>query len=222
MPAGPPLVVVVRNDEEAHRLADDLSAWQAGGHVAVLPERAALPLERALPEHEESAERLEVLAWLGGRAHGTWCWSRRCSRWCSEPSPRSSSGDGRQDALAVGERIGPARPPHRLVAGGYEPAVEVSGVGEFANRGGIMDVWPPGAAEPLRVELFGDEIESLRAFDPMSQGSRRRVDHVTLLPASEFLPPGGLAPPARSACHRGGELRRARRRSRTARAGRPG
>ncbi|TME34488.1 MAG: hypothetical protein E6I62_02455, partial [Chloroflexi bacterium] len=68
VPSAAPLVVVVRNDEEAHRLADDLGAWLPSGHVRVLPERAALPLERALPEHDESAERLEVLAELGGRS----------------------------------------------------------------------------------------------------------------------------------------------------------
>ena len=56
-----PLVAVVRNDEEAHRLADDLAAWLPVGMVRVLSERAALPLERALPEHDESGERLEVL-----------------------------------------------------------------------------------------------------------------------------------------------------------------
>src|SRR5207253_3201026 len=66
------------------------------------------------------------------------------------------------------------------------------GIGEFANRGGLVDVWPPGAGEPLRIELFGDELESLRGFDPMTQGSRRRLERATLLPASEFLPADGF------------------------------
>ena len=64
-----PVVAVVRNDEEAHRLADDLAAWLPAGMVRVLSERAALPLERALPEHDESGERLEVLDLLAGRHH---------------------------------------------------------------------------------------------------------------------------------------------------------
>ncbi|MGH2462403.1 MAG: hypothetical protein ACRDFZ_02110, partial [Candidatus Limnocylindria bacterium] len=55
-----PLVVVVETDEQAHRLADDLGAWLDPATVAVLPERGALPLERALPERDESAGRLEV------------------------------------------------------------------------------------------------------------------------------------------------------------------
>ncbi|MDQ2673081.1 MAG: hypothetical protein M3Y40_00310, partial [Chloroflexota bacterium] len=52
LPARVPMVVVARNDEDVHRLADDLSAWVGSAHVRTLPERAALPLERALPEHD--------------------------------------------------------------------------------------------------------------------------------------------------------------------------
>ena len=55
------MVVVARTDEEAHRIADDLAAWIGAAHVRTLPERAALPLERALPENDESGERLSVL-----------------------------------------------------------------------------------------------------------------------------------------------------------------
>src|ERR671911_2947999 len=70
VPASIPLVVVTRTDEEAHRLTDDLAAWVGASHVRILPERAALPLERALPEHDESAERLSVLADLGAAHRG--------------------------------------------------------------------------------------------------------------------------------------------------------
>jgi len=190
VPSAAPFVVVVRNDEDAHRLADDLGAWLPSGRVRVLPERAALPLERALPEHDESAERLEVLAELGGR-----------SRDLVVVAPllalvqRTLASDQLQAArvdLRVGDRIAQRGLLTALVKGGYEPVVEVSGIGEFANRGGLIDVWPPGAGEPLRIELFGDELESLRAFDPMTQGSRRRLERATLLPASEFLPQDGF------------------------------
>ena len=184
-----PLVAVVRTDEEAHRLADDLAAWLPAGQVRVLPERAALPLERALAEHEESAERLEVLDLVAGRHHGLVIVAPLLALVQRTLSPAQLAA-GRL-ALRVGERIEQRAVLTALVHGGYEAAVEVSGVGEFANRGGIIDIWPPGAYEPLRLELFGDEIESMRAFDPMTQGSRRRVEHATLLPASEFLPAEG-------------------------------
>ena len=184
-----PLVVVVRTDEEAHRLADDLAAWLPSGLVRVLPERAALPLERALAEHDESAERLEVLDLLAGRHHGLVVVAPLLALVQRTLSPAQLAA-GRV-ALKVGERVDQRTLLTALVHGGYEAAVEVSGVGEFANRGGIIDIWPPGAGEPLRLELFGDTVESMRAFDPMTQGSRRRLERATLLPASEFLPAGG-------------------------------
>jgi transcription-repair coupling factor (superfamily II helicase) len=187
LPAERPLVAVVRTDDEAHRLADDLAAWLVAGDVRVLPERAAMPLERALPEHDESAERLEVLTLLR-RRRGLILVAPLLALVQRTLSP-AQLAEGRIE-VAVGERIAQRALLSRLVAGGYEAAVEVSGVGEFAARGGILDVWPPGAREPLRIELFGDEIESLRAFDPMTQGSRRRLERATLLPAAEFLPPG--------------------------------
>ncbi|HEX9634009.1 MAG TPA: transcription-repair coupling factor, partial [Candidatus Limnocylindria bacterium] len=202
LPASTPLVAVVRTEDEAHRLADDLGAWLTSGSVRVLPERAALPLERALPEHDESAERLEVLAQLGGRSRGLVLVAPLLALVQRTLSP-AQLAEG-SVSLALGERIAQRVLLTALVSGGYDAAVEVSGVGEFAARGGIVDVWPPGAAEPIRVELFGDEVESIRSFDPMTQGSRRRLERATLLPASEFLPPGGweslaaAAPPLRS------------------------
>ncbi|HEX5589051.1 MAG TPA: transcription-repair coupling factor, partial [Candidatus Limnocylindrales bacterium] len=67
------------------------------------------------------------------------------------------------------------------------------GKGEFARRGGIVDVFPPSGGLPVRIELFGDEVESLRAFDPTDQRSTGPVAEIELLPASEFLLPHGGA-----------------------------
>src|SRR4029078_2016675 len=76
---------------------------------------------------------------------------------------------------------------------GYTPVLEVAGRGEFARRGGIVDVFPPAAQLPVAVESFGDEIDSLRAFDPTDQRTTGKVERVVLLPASEFLMPAGGA-----------------------------
>ncbi|MFN2484734.1 MAG: transcription-repair coupling factor [Candidatus Limnocylindria bacterium] len=187
---GIPLVVVVRNEEEAYRLTDDLAAWLAGGGVHVLPERGALPLERALPEREESAARLEVLGLLAERHLRLVVVAPLLALVQRTLSPRQLR-ESRVE-LRVGGRAEQHRLLESLVAGGYEAAVEVTGVGQFAHRGGIVDVWPPAARDPLRIELFGDEIESIRAFDPSTQGSRRRLGRATLVPASEFLPVAGF------------------------------
>ncbi len=160
---GAQVVVVTRTDDEAHRLADDLAAWVGTAHVRTLPERAALPLERALAEHDESAERLSVLAALG---HGTA--SVTVASLLALVQRTLGRGQLRNAAttVRVGERSPQRALLERLVAGGYEPAVEVTGVGEFAHRGGLIDVWPSGLGEPVRIELFGDEVDSIRSFDP--------------------------------------------------------
>ena len=63
----------------------------------------------------------------------------------------------------------------------------VSERGEFAIRGGVIDVFPPAADEPVRLDLFGDTLESIRAFDPETQRSTKQLKEVSLLPVSEAL-----------------------------------
>src|SRR5690606_9247495 len=70
---------------------------------------------------------------------------------------------------------------------GYVRASTVSEKGEFAIRGGVIDVFPPGAEEPVRLDLFGDTLESIRGFDPETQRSTRQLKAVALLPVSEAL-----------------------------------
>ena len=70
----------------------------------------------------------------------------------------------------------------RLLAAGYERMPEVTAPAELSVRGGVLDVWPPDAAQPVRAEFFGDDLESLRTFDPGLQTSTGTVDHVTIPP----------------------------------------
>jgi transcription-repair coupling factor (superfamily II helicase) len=70
---------------------------------------------------------------------------------------------------------------------GYVRASTVSERGEFAIRGGVIDVFPPSAEEPVRLDLFGDTLESIRAFDPETQRSTKQLSEVSLLPVSEAL-----------------------------------
>ena len=70
---------------------------------------------------------------------------------------------------------------------GYGRASTVRAPGEFAVRGGLIDVFPPGAAEPLRFDFFGHELETIRAFDPETQISTRQLKQAALTPVSEVL-----------------------------------
>jgi len=71
---------------------------------------------------------------------------------------------------------------------GYNPADTVLESGQFARRGGILDIWPPGEAFPVRLEFFGDEVDTLRSFDPASQRTLSNLKQVFISPAREMLP----------------------------------
>jgi len=78
---------------------------------------------------------------------------------------------------------------HRWVQIGYQPANIVTAPGQFARRGGILDIWPPANPSPCRIEFFGDEIETLRCFDPASQRTIAKQQTLLISPAREFILP---------------------------------
>ena len=88
--------------------------------------------------------------------------------------------------LQRGDKIAPLDLIEWLEDQGYEPEAQVSQKGEIALRGGIVDIFPPVAPWPVRLEFFGDELESLREFDPLTQISRQEIAAVTIPPAGEL------------------------------------
>ncbi len=92
----------------------------------------------------------------------------------------------RLKTLAKGNRIDPLDLVEWLEDQGYEPEVQVNEPGQIALRGGIVDVYPPSSPWPVRLEFFGDELESLRYFDPVQQTSREEIESVAIPPAGEF------------------------------------
>jgi transcription-repair coupling factor (superfamily II helicase) len=92
----------------------------------------------------------------------------------------------RTRTLTRGDRVDPLDLVEWLEAQGYEPEAQVTQKGEIALRGGILDVYPLTSPWPLRAEFFGDELESLRQFDPLTQMSREEITAVTIPPAGEL------------------------------------
>src|SRR5688572_8591382 len=88
--------------------------------------------------------------------------------------------------LKRGDNVDPLQIMEWLEAHGYEPEAQVNGKGECALRGGILDVFPLNSPWPVRVEFFGDDLESLRYFDPITQISRETIADITLPPGGEL------------------------------------
>jgi transcription-repair coupling factor (superfamily II helicase) len=182
---------IARDAEVGDRVAEELAAWMGDpASVTVLEPRTALAYERSELVADETAARVAALAsWRSGPSRilvasvqALLQHTIAVSDLPDQPRELRSSARISQTALL-----------HELLELGYVPVIEVAGKGEFARRGGIVDVFPPSADLPIRIESFGDEIESLRRFDPTDQRSVGRVDSIVLLPASEFLLPAGGA-----------------------------
>ena len=100
-------------------------------------------------------------------------------------APRSYIG-GSSLVLENRQRFKLDEESQRLIASGYRHVPQVFEPGDFAVRGAIVDIFPMGSAEPYRIELLDEEIDSIRTFDPETQRSAQQVARVRLLPAREF------------------------------------
>jgi transcription-repair coupling factor (superfamily II helicase) len=189
---GERLCWVARDAEIGDRVAEELGAWIGDpSAVVVLEPRTALAYERSELVADETAARVAALAaWRSGGARILVASVQALVQHTIAPTDLPAE----PRVLRIGARLGLDSLLMELLDHGYVPAVEVAGRGEFARRGGIVDVFPPSSPLPIRVEFFGDEVDSLRRFDPTDQRTVGKVDAVVLLPASEvLLPVDGIA-----------------------------
>jgi transcription-repair coupling factor (superfamily II helicase) len=187
--AGERVCWIARDAEIGDRVAEELTAWLGDpAAVAVLEPRTALAYERSELVPDETAARVAALAaWRSGQARVLVASVQALLQHTIAPADLPAE----PRRLRSGDRLDQSTFLRELLAAGYQPVLEVAGRGEFARRGGIVDLFPPSAELPIRVEWFGDELDSLRRFDPADQRTVGPVDEVVLLPATEFLRPTG-------------------------------
>jgi transcription-repair coupling factor (superfamily II helicase) len=191
----PGLAVVISPDVASmERLEDELRFYLRDGHalpVLTFPDWETLPYDAFSPHQDIVSQRLETLYRLPGTDRGLLIVP--VSTLMHRLMPHGYL-EAHSFVLKRGDRL-PIEPlRRRLEAAGYRCVSEVMEHGEFAVRGGLADLFPMGSATPYRIELFDDEVESLRTFDPENQRSVERVPEVRLLPAHEFpLDEAGIA-----------------------------
>jgi transcription-repair coupling factor (superfamily II helicase) len=179
-----PYLVIARDARELDQLRAELGFFLGGSRgIHVLPDWEVLPYDVFSPHPDIISERLAALAELPRLKSAVLL--AAADTLGQRLAPRGYV-DGRTFNLAVGDRL-PLEPLRaRLVESGYASVHQVTAPGEFALRGSLFDVYPMGTQTPLRVDLFDDEIEAIREFDPDTQRSGASLQQVRLLPGREL------------------------------------
>ena len=187
-----PIVAITENLKAQESFLQDLETWlnvdsKSPAPLLFFPEWEVFPHEGKLPHSDVISDRLQTLVTLSDNARSG-----------AAPAIVTSVAALLQKTFAPadlkkrarrmqrGDKIAPLDLIEWLEEQGYEPEAQVSQKGEIALRGGIVDIFPSAAPWPVRLEFFGDELESLREFDPLTQISRGEIPSVTIPPAGEL------------------------------------
>ena len=181
------IVLFVTADDAAAQAVEDAIAFFAPDlPVLAFPAWDCLPYDRLSPKPDIESQRLATLATLAARGND------------AEPAivvtpihallqrvpPRAAIREA-SFLARVGQAIEHDHLVNFLVKNGYARASTVREPGDFALRGGIIDLWPPGADDPLRLDFFGSSLDAIKRFDAGTQLSREEISEIELLPASE-------------------------------------
>ncbi|MFN3956197.1 MAG: transcription-repair coupling factor [Tepidimonas ignava] len=185
--AGQPTVIVCADAADAQRLLDELPCFAPGLRCALFPDWETLPYDTFSPHQDLISERLATL-WriLQRRADdGVDVVLVPASTALYRLAPPSFLA-AYTFHFRSGQQLDEAKLLEQLVLAGYQHVTQVASPGEYAVRGGLIDLYPMGSALPYRIDLFDNEIDSIRAFDPDTQRSLYPVPEVRLLPGREF------------------------------------
>jgi transcription-repair coupling factor (superfamily II helicase) len=181
---GGKILLVAETPRQQEEIANELEAW--GSPSLFYPELAEQ--EGALEDADLSAERLRVLRLLSEGASGPLVLTRRA---LGQAVPAREALQAARLELKAGMAFSPDILVERLAAAGYVHEALTVERGQFSRRGGILDVFSRGADLPLRLEWFGDELDSLREFDPAEQVSVRSLERAEILMAAGESGGGG-------------------------------
>ncbi|MFN7726272.1 MAG: transcription-repair coupling factor [Rubrivivax sp.] len=175
--------IVTAEPADTTRLADELTFFEPGLRCAVFPDWETLPYDTFSPHQDLISERLATLWRVLQREVDVVLLPATTALTRLAP-PSFLAGTTFQ--FKQKQRLDEAKLKSQLTLAGYQHVSQVVSPGEYAVRGGLIDLFPMGSLVPYRVDLFGDEVDSIRTFDPDSQRSLYPVPEVRLLPGREF------------------------------------
>ena len=179
------LALVVRDDAALARAAAALAFFAPKAELLRLPAWDCLPYDRVSPHRDIVAQRLDSLIRLKAKIRGQGRVLLTTVNALLQRLPPRRELWSRILVVRPGEQLAPEALVAALADQGYERVETASEPGEYALRGGLIDVYPAGRSAPLRLDFFGDTVESVRAYDPLSQRSTGKAKGLVLKPVSE-------------------------------------
>jgi transcription-repair coupling factor (superfamily II helicase) len=191
-----PLLVLTAQPENAKKLHEQLTNWSNSTEIRLFPETDALPYERLAADTTTDIERVQVLTSLVG--YGLDETGEKAPMVVTSVPAIMGKVPGRSDFTAtihsvqLGMEVDPFQLLRRWEAMGYRTENMVEIPGTASHRGGIIDIYPPTSDRPVRLEFFGNSIDSMRYFDPSTQRSVGELTSLDVGPATELFKPLGM------------------------------
>ena len=180
---GPMQVLVTANPLDALRLGDELAWFAPQLRVCILPDWETLPYDTLSPHQDLVSERLATLYTISrGEADVVLVPASTALYRLAPPAYLAAH----TFFVKRGENLGSDAFREQMTVAGYEHVTQVVRPGEYSVRGGLIDLFPMGSPLPYRIDLFDDEVDTIRTFDPDTQRTVYPVDQIRLLPAREF------------------------------------
>ncbi len=178
-----PLLYVCAQPEDGFSMAQDLESLPCANQTHHFPSLRTKPYEFAVPSGEMLGRRISALAAMKNRTPGVFIAPLKA---LMEPTISPADLNSQSAHLRVGSEYGLEKLAEFLVRLGFRRAANVEEVGDFSLRGGLIDFFSPGFTSPIRVEFFGDDVESIRTFDVTDQRTREQLQECHLLPRREY------------------------------------
>jgi transcription-repair coupling factor (superfamily II helicase) len=183
---GRPVIHIARDDKRMEAMRSALSVLAPQAVVLDLPAWDCLPYDRVSPNPDISARRMATLAALVAGVPGPFILLTTVNA-ATQRLPARETVQAASFSARVGDRVDEARLKAFLTRMGFSPVSTVAEPGDYAVRGGIIDIFPPGRTGPVRLDFFGDTLDGLRRFDPETQRTIEKLTAVDLSPVSEVL-----------------------------------
>ena len=177
---------IARDDKRMEAMRAALSVIAPKLVVLELPAWDCLPYDRVSPNPELLSQRMSTLAALVSGLSGSFVVLTTLNA-ASQRLPARAVMRGASFVAQVGERVDEAQLKGFLARMGFSPVSTVAEPGDFAIRGGIVDIFPPGNTGPVRLDFFGDVLDGARRFDPVSQRTTEKLKSVEFAPMSEVI-----------------------------------